>query len=106
MSAARRPPSQTRRSPPRRGTPTVDAVDAAANHSAPSQPASATTPAPPDTTAPSTPGSVTATPVDPNRIDVAWSPSTDNVAVTGYTIRRDGAAIVTVPASATSYSDM
>ena len=41
-----------------------------------------------DTTAPSTPGNVTSSPVSSGRIDVGWSPSTDNVGVTGYQVER------------------
>jgi parallel beta-helix repeat protein len=62
------------------------------------------TPAP-DTEAPTVPGGVTATAISSSRVDVAWSGSTDNVAVAGYTIYRGGTAIATVAASARSYQD-
>jgi RHS repeat-associated protein len=39
------------------------------------------------------------------RIDLAWSASTDNVAVAGYAVYRDGTKITTVPVGSTSYSD-
>lgn len=45
-----------------------------------------------DTVAPSTPGSLTATPVNSTRIDMAWTASTDNVGVTGYRVYRNGNA--------------
>jgi hypothetical protein len=56
-----------------------------------------------DTTAPSVPGNVGAA-GSAGRVDVTWSESTDNVGVTGYTVRRDGAVIATVPNGA-SYAD-
>jgi fibronectin type 3 domain-containing protein len=57
-----------------------------------------------DVTAPSTPGSLTATTVSATRIDLAWTASTDNVAVTGYQIFRDGSPIATT--TQTSYSSL
>ena len=62
------------------------AVDAAGNLSDYSSIVSATTPAVPDTTAPSAPTGLTATPVTTSRIDLGWSASTDNVGVTGYLV--------------------
>src|SRR5439155_695594 len=70
---------------------TIDAFDAASNHSARSTAATATTPAVPDTLAPSVPTGVAAAAGPPGEVDVQWSASTDNVAVTGYTVYRDGA---------------
>lgn len=43
---------------------------------------------PPDTTPPTDPASLAATPISDTRIDLAWTASTDNVAVTGYRIER------------------
>ena len=83
----------------------VDAFDAAGNHSPVSTAASATTPAIPDTTAPSVPGNVTATASGPSSVIVAWSASTDNVGVSGYAIYRDGASIAVVNGSPTAYVD-
>jgi parallel beta-helix repeat protein len=89
---------------------TVDAVDGAANRSAQSAPATVTTPGtgepPPDTEPPSVPTDLTATPAGPTAVEVAWSASTDNVAVAGYTIYRDGTAIATVDATASTFKDM
>lgn len=60
-------------------------------------------------TAPSTPTSVSATPVSSSQIDLSWTASTDPDpdGVAGYTIYRDGGAspIATVSGSTTSYSD-
>jgi fibronectin type 3 domain-containing protein len=66
----------------------VRASDAAGNLSAYSSIASATTSAGGDTTAPSAPTGVTATPVSTSQINVAWTASTDNVGVTEYRIER------------------
>ena len=74
----------------------VQALDAAGNVSAQSTAASATTQATPDTIAPTTPSSVTASATSASKITVSWSASTDNVAVTGYRIYRDGARLTTV----------
>jgi len=62
---------------------TVMAEDAAGNRSNPSAAAVVTTPAPPDTEDPTVPGNVVATAVSGSRVDVDWSASSDNVAVTG-----------------------
>jgi chitodextrinase len=81
---------------------TVKAVDAAGNVSAPSAEASATTPA--DTTAPTVPAGVTATIKNSSSVLVSWSASTDDVGVTGYTVKRDGNVIATTGV-VTSYTD-
>jgi chitodextrinase len=56
-----------------------------------------------DNTPPSVPGGLSATPVSVSQIDVAWSASTDNVAVTGYRVFRNGAPVATV--TGTQYRD-
>jgi chitodextrinase len=84
---------------------TVDAFDAADNHSALSNPATATTAGPPDTIPPSTPTEVTAATISSTRVDVSWAASTDNVAVTGYTIFRDGSQLATVGGTTVTYQD-
>lgn len=61
--------------------------------------------APADTQAPTVPGGVAATPVSTSQIDVGWTQSTDDVGVTGYHVRRDGAVVATLGAAATSFSD-
>src|SRR3989344_5403701 len=65
----------------------IKAKDAAGNFSL-SNIATQTTSATPDTTAPTAPGSLVATPVSTNQINLSWNASTDNVAVTGYDILR------------------
>ena len=65
----------------------VRATDAAGNLSTYSNAASATTPTP-DTSPPTQPGTLTATPVSGGEIDLSWSASTDNVRVTGYQVER------------------
>ena len=64
--------------------------------------AAATTP-PADTQAPTTPTSLTATPVSDSQIDLSWTASTDNVAVVGYNVYRDGVKIATT--ATTMYSN-
>jgi len=80
----------------------VRALDAAGNVSGQSAPASATTQAIPDTTAPSTPTGVSASTVSASRINVSWSASTDNVAVTGYRVYQNGVYLLSV-GNVTSY---
>src|SRR5205823_1351342 len=46
------------------------------------------TPPPPDTTAPTVPTALTATPVSSTQINLGWGASTDNVGVTGYRVER------------------
>jgi uncharacterized protein (TIGR03790 family) len=43
-----------------------------------------------DTTPPTTPGNVSATPISSSQINVSWSASTDNVGVAGYKVFRNG----------------
>jgi chitodextrinase len=57
----------------------------------------------PDTQAPSPPADLTATPRSASRLDLSWTPSTDNGAVAGYEVLRDGAQIATTTGN--SYSD-
>jgi hypothetical protein len=57
----------------------------------------------PDTTPPSVPSGLSATAVSPSQINLSWTPSTDDVGVTGYTIFRNTTQINTT--SASSYSD-
>jgi chitodextrinase len=71
----------------------VRARDKANNRSAYSNIASATTPQPPDTQAPSTPSNLTATATSNTQINLRWNASTDNVSVVGYSVERcEGAA--------------
>ena len=77
------------------GTPyiySVTAVDAAGNLSAPVQVSTATLP---DTTAPSMPQDLSATPRS-DSVDLTWTASTDDVAVDAYQISRNNVVIATV----------
>ena len=56
-----------------------------------------------DTTAPSTPTGLTATPVSTTQINLSWTASTDNVGVTGYQVFRNGNQIATT--TTPSYSN-
>ncbi|MFA6467004.1 MAG: fibronectin type III domain-containing protein [Patescibacteria group bacterium] len=76
---------------------TVKAYDAAGNKSANSNSISATTlTTSTDITSPSAPTNLTANPISTSQINLTWATSTDNVAVTGYSIFRNGAEIATV----------
>ena len=79
---------------------TVAAHDAAGNVSADSAIVSATTP---DATPPSTPTNLAATAAGSTAINLAWTASTDNVGVTGYIVKRNGAQVGST--TATSYAD-
>ena len=65
------------------------------------------TPTPTDTTPPTAPTGLTATfNSATNAIDLSWTAATDNVAVTGYRIYRDGGALPTLTAVVgTTFSD-
>ncbi len=81
---------------------TVDAFDAAGNHSAQSAAATVTTP---DWVPPSVPAGLAATVVSSGEIDLAWNASSDNVAVTGYTVYRNGVSIGTTAGGTLTYAD-
>ena len=66
----------------------VRATDAASNVSAYSAIATAATSAPPDTQAPTAPGTPVTSGVTTTQITVTWSSSTDNVGVTSYILER------------------
>ncbi len=57
----------------------------------------------PDGTAPSVPAGLTATAISVSQINLSWTASTDNVAVTGYRVFRDSVQIAT--STLTTYSD-
>ena len=79
----------------------VRAMDAATNRSTLSNTATVTTS---DLSPPTQPTNLLATAAAYNRIDLTWTASTDNVAVTNYEIYRGGILLATVGA-VTSYSD-
>jgi len=83
----------------------VAARDAAGNVSPFSAGTTVTTASapPPDTIPPTVPTNLTAVPTI-NAISLSWSASTDNVAVAGYVVRRDGTAVATV--ASTNYVDI
>jgi fibronectin type 3 domain-containing protein len=69
------------------------AIDASHNFSAYSNVAAGTTPAIADTQPPSAPQSARATTLSPTQVRVRWSPSADNVGVTGYLVERCSGAV-------------
>ncbi|MEA2209267.1 MAG: hypothetical protein QOF54_1744, partial [Solirubrobacteraceae bacterium] len=80
------------------GTPTTDAEQASLY-------ATYTTAATGDQTAPSVPQGPKASAAGSTQTDLSWSPSSDNVAVAGYTIRRDGQVIAQTANTATRFVD-
>jgi chitodextrinase len=88
---------------------TIKATDAAGNVSAASSTATSSTlpsgvmTGGADTIAPSTPASLIATAASSSAVSLTWGASTDNFAVTGYRILRNGAYLTTV--TSTSFSD-
>jgi chitodextrinase len=58
---------------------------------------------PPDTEVPTAPTGLTATAPSPTRVDLNWNGSSDNVAVSGYEIYRNGAFLANSPG--TTYAD-
>ena len=82
----------------------VDAVDSTGNASGLSTPVTVSTPSAPDTTAPTAPTGVTASAVSDTKINLSWSPSTDNVGVTGYRVIRNGALLTTL-GTVTTFQD-
>jgi chitodextrinase len=66
----------------------VRAVDAAGNLSSFSSTVNAKTLAASDTTPPTAPANLSATPVSSTQINLSWTASTDNVSVTGYQVWR------------------
>lgn len=60
---------------------------------------------PADTTAPTVPADVTATPGQGPDVLISWSAATDNQGVSSYEIRRDGEMVADVPATQRSWLD-
>ncbi len=78
----------------------VRAYDGAGNNSGYSNTVAVTTP---DTVAPTVPSGLAAAAPSSNSVNLTWTGSTDNVAVTGYKVYRGGTQIGT--AGATNYTD-
>ncbi len=58
-----------------------------------------------DTTAPSVPTGLAASAVSSSQVNLSWLPSSDNTAVTGYDIYRNGTLLTTTSGTGTTYSD-
>jgi hypothetical protein len=80
------------------------AIDAGENESPASDAASVTTPTA-DVSPPTAPAGLTANAVSPTRVQLSWSPATDDVGVDRYEIARDGAPLTTVNDPTTTYAD-
>ncbi len=85
------------------GGPSIESGDPAATSATPPTAPGGGGP-PSDTTPPSTPSGLTAALNGLSGADLSWQPSTDNVAVTSYIVRRGGTQVAT-PAT-NSYSEM
>jgi lysophospholipase L1-like esterase len=59
-----------------------------------------------DSAAPSVPAGLTASAVSSSQINLSWSPSTDNVGVSGYQIFQNGVAIATTPGTAYQHAGL
>ena len=59
----------------------------------------------PDVTSPSAPGSLSLATATTSSASLSWTAATDNVAVTGYRVSRDGALRATLAAAARSFSE-
>ncbi|HEY7035040.1 MAG TPA: DNRLRE domain-containing protein [Thermomicrobiales bacterium] len=77
-------------------TTTTDGILANSREATQNKPKLIITPGPPDTSVPTTPQNLRATASASNRVDLSWNAATDNVAVTSYSIYRDGALLKTV----------
>jgi chitodextrinase len=80
---------------------TVSAFDAAGNTSVPSAALALATLPLPDTTTPSIPNGLAASALTASSLTLSWNAATDNVAVTGYRVYRNG-VLVASPASPTA----
>ena len=80
----------------------VSALDAAGHSSSQTAPVTATTPGA-DITPPSVPVNIQSSNVTSTSLTIAWSASTDNVAVAGYQIFRNGSQVATI--GAPTYAD-
>lgn len=76
----------------------IRARDGAGNISALSSAVNVATPPTDDNTPPSAPSGLASVVVTSTAVTITWNAATDDVAVTGYDVLRDGALIATVPA--------
>ena len=83
----------------------VRAFDGAGNVSGPSAAVSVTTPVPPDTTPPTTPGALIASAQGAGSVLLNWTASTDASGIQRYEIQRDGVNMGNAPGNATSFVD-
>lgn len=82
---------------------TVEAYDAAGNTSAQSTALVITTSAPEDVTPPSVPTNLSSSNITQTTLTISWTASTDDTAVTGYNILRNGTQLGT--SATTSFND-
>jgi fibronectin type 3 domain-containing protein len=90
--------TDTTASPGEAHTYAVRARDAAGNTSDPSEPATVTMPAG-DAGPPTVPTDLVASAISGTSVQLVWTAATDDTAVTAYDVLRDGALLVSVPAT-------
>ena len=84
----------------------VDAYDAAGNRSAKASITAATAACPPDTQAPTAPGSIFVTGSSANSVSLSWNASFDNVGVAGYGLYRNGTLIGTTGSTSATFGSL
>ncbi|WP_187262022.1 cellulase family glycosylhydrolase [Pontibacter beigongshangensis] len=85
------------------GTTVITATQAGNNEYGPAPDVAHTLVVASDTQAPTVPQQLTADKTNKHKVALAWQPSNDNIAVTGYDVYQNGVKLVTLPATATSY---
>jgi hypothetical protein len=85
-------------------TSSTDGVIFSSRETAGSEPQLVVTTGTPDTSKPTPPGNLAANPAGPNRIDLSWLSSNDNVGVTGYNVYRGGTLLAGIGV-ANAYAD-
>jgi chitodextrinase len=84
----------------------IDAADAASNRSTRVTSYFKTAPCPKVNKAPSTPTNVSVTGTTATSVSIAWSPSTDDVSVSGYGLYRSGTRVSETPSTKTTYTGL
>jgi len=83
----------------------VSAIDAAGNESSRSAALTVSTPATPDTSAPTTPSNLRSTTVTSDQISLMWNAASDNVGVTRYRLYKNGSNTAFATTSTQGYND-
>ena len=84
----------------------MDAYDAAGNRSSKASINAATAACPPDTQAPTAPGSIFVTGSSTNSVSLSWNASFDNVGVAGYGLYRNGTLTGTAGSTSATFGSL